>query len=507
MPILNAANNTPFAATSKLRPTTEVPFASRPKYAFYFYAEGTFYDNFNFDNCREYIHFDQSIAYKEIDFSHQDMYYKRLYEFRRAQNGCKYYLCPWLVVPFEQQSGTYLAAMGPPPSNVKSLSLTVKPFSIFEQTISGKTKKHISQSARTLTLVSSGNGVNAVWDNPKSASTPAVIDEAACVNDQKITITIPDSASPYAYSSFLDIRVNPSDSVGRIYFVFLQIKRKKAIFLEFTEPVGANSNTNTVLDLKMLSVTESQSRVDALNKIFKLGGLLYADPGVSVEMKDQTMLNSGGSISLDIGEVIKPNSSAQTAVVTGKFTSAIAKIDNINWDANNSTYLLVCLMPYVKLVTVQFLANATATTTTTGNSPYASRTARIFVEAEKTLAHESAHGLGLPHWFHTKEDDLAQVGQLAESYAKLIGISSTQQLYLFHDAGHAAGVDVAFENQWTSSGTASLAAREKALRFLLFPRMYGLYLTDNLMDYQKNALPAHQKQLRKHQIEQMRYFA
>jgi hypothetical protein len=164
-------------------------------------------------------------------------------------------------------------------------------------------------------------------------------------------------------------------------------------------------------------------------------------------------------------------------------------------------------MSYIKLVEVQQTEQATITGTTKGASDYDSRIARVFDETGNTIAHECAHALGLPHWFHTATDILAEIGRIAEARAPTIGIFSTEQLYLFHDASHVDGLEIVFNKRFSSSSPPTLASRVVTLRFLFFPRIYQMSQTDNLMDYQTNGLPAHQEQLRKHQVEQIRYFA
>lgn len=516
MPIFSSAGAAPFPPDDRYVPTTEIHPAAAAQYAFYFHPKSDFRNRFNFDDCREFKALNKTVTYDPLDFSNQDMYYHRLFKLPAGTPGPKYYLCPWLVIPYELQSsgslnGQYSATTG-------DIHLLVRPRSVF-----GKLTKYIkalinqnnasAAGPRRLELWSSSASVHATWDSKALTATPAEIDEIDCLKEQPITIKIDSTNSTFPYSTYIELRSFTGsashDVMGRIYILFCEIIKKKAIFLDISEVPSATPGTNNVVNVKMLSAPESSPMLHHLNRVMEMAGLRYSDPGVSIKLKNSTVLTPGTSVPLAIGEELNKGSEAQATRVSERFEDEILEIDGVTWSAPNSQYLLVFKMGYVVASESKVIDGVTYKTITRGNSKIATRSARVFVDNPKTIAHECGHAIGLPHWFKDTSDEPATIKSAVVARVNIIGIFNTRDLYLFHDDGNAHGLHAALTGaQWNPQVPQTPQNREKSLRFLFFPRLYRRYATDDLMDYQsEGGVPPSQEQLRKHQVEQIRYFA
>jgi hypothetical protein len=519
MPIFSAASNTQLPDDKRFNPTTEVPRADTPDYAFYFYPGQDYYDKYNFDNCGEFNIRDQSIGFGDIDFAPQDMYYKRLFKLKHLVGAPRYYLCPWLVVPFEDVSGSSTPNYRAQPNNIQ---LVVTPVSMYDIQASQVMLDRIARNnpdpatPRALELFSSGNGVQAVWDTQNAT----LIDELAFIKKEKdqyvvrphtVNVTIND-ATKYDYTSYIEIRVKVDSTtyvtLGRVYLLFLEFRKRDVLFLEVTQIAGANANTNKSVNIKLLTAQDSQARLTDLNKIFNLSGLRYDVASVTLSLKGGT-LAPGNSTNFDTGEIIDPNDMSRCAKITRTFTNNILQINGANWNLSGNTYLIVFLMEFVNTEEIEIVGGVQQTKKTLGDSVPGSRVARVYPYSRKTLCHESGHALGLPHWFFADRDHLtiSNLRSNARAAADVLGISSTQELYLFHDKENSVGIEVALSGAPAKFANLVLSWRVEYLTNLFHPRLYAQFGTNNLMDYQSQGKPANQEQLRKHQIEQIRYYA
>jgi hypothetical protein len=509
MPIFSAANSTQFSEDERYIPETEIHPASAPEYAFYFYPEEGFRTKYNFDNCRDFGYFNRGLKYREIDFNHQDLYYRRLFSLKNVEERPKFYLCPWLIVPFEGATAT-----------LNSLKLVVKPYSIYDGANSRKIKSRIvgnnpnPADGRTLELCSSGNGVDASWANPKPGSASTVIDELACVAPQTVNITIPGVAPTYDYSSYIEIRAHPNAStasyviLGRVYLVFLPIVNKDVIFCD----VKATPNSQSQIDVRILGgagstqQAELQAKLNDLNEVYEMSAIRYAAPDVSISLTGiVNPLVTGGTVTVDTGATLSMHDSSEGPRIARAFKRKIAAINGTAW--NESAYLFVFLIP-ITPPEAGFAGDPQSVGTTSGATAQWFRAPCVYDYRRKTLAHESAHGLGLPHSFYDGSVKYLDISLKAEASARSMSLLSTQDLYLFCDDVNSTGLKATLTTRFGVADPLTVYERASKIEAITETRRYYIYQTENLLDYLNSSkMPENQEQLRKDQIEQIRFYA
>lgn len=531
MPTFSALGNTLYPPADPFRPSTEISnVAAVPDYEFYFDARG-FHGKYNFDDCREYGKFEGSRKSGYQVFSEQEMYYKRLFPLKTPRRaGSKYYICPWLTVPFDKNTNT---------STIAEVQLNVQPYSMFD------TKRNRSELAklidqansisavkRTLSLVPSITSLDVKWIDNNSS----LIDEDSFLvtmsgstekelTTKAIKVSLKPTSATYGYSAHIDIVSNISQMImGRLYLLFLEIKKKAVIFFDVSKDLGSSSSLKiTLLDGDAAPVG-GVSKITEMNSISERSGLRYYDatdsPTFSLKLKDGTVLGAGSSVSVQTSPVttIDSTNQKQGEDVVQTFQRRIIELSGQPpTAAEKEKYLIVFVLSY----------STTAVTggdVTTGTTALGSRFSIIFAYRPKTLFHECCHGLGLPHWFYGSADEKVFVllQGLAEETARDLNISSRQQLYEFHDISNKIGLESAFKKQmfnaeadtlvqiakWNEFQARIFDDRYQRLASLFYRRIYAKYKTDDLMDYQAaGGQPKDQEQLRKHQIEHIRHTA
>jgi hypothetical protein len=245
-----------------------------------------------------------------------------------------------------------------------------------------------------------------------------------------------------------------------------------------------------------------------------MSGLVYIAPNVSLIVNGlANPLATGGTAPFDTGKKLKMSDEHQGPALALAFARRITAINGTAWNINTNldmdpTYLFVFLIPGITPPEGEFAGGGQQTGTTAGITTQWLRSPCIYQYQLKRLAHETAHGLGLPHTFYDANVKYPKISSNANDSARSIGISSTQDLYSFYDVVNSTGLASVLAAKFGQPATLSLSERGAKIGDMNQTRMYTIYQTHNLLDYQNQAnLQVRQEQLRKDQIEQLRYYA
>jgi len=552
MPIFSAVNNLALPPDTLFKPSVEFPTYS-PDYAFHFSPLSTIDANptFIFDDGSQYpkyhgpsapvIHeWTNPIEQKQysVNFNEQHLRYRRLFLLRYLGiDDPKYYLCPWVVIPYEKPgpAGSYTPT-------IASFALQVKPFSIYESKPSSDIKKAIkNQNAlRILTLAPSSGLITAAWDD-HIASDSTKIAEQQCFRPREITVTVQPSSSAYNYQEYIDIKNSDNDTVGRIYILFVTMVEHKVIFFSADNPLASTPTAiSRTLRIEMLGNTESSSfhPLSDLNSLYNRAGIKFSWENPSLTIQDEEPTNPDRPVSVGVPIDILAEDGIDfnkivnlTSRVLG--TAGGRLVGRIIPSENRSKYLFVFFSPWVW--SAQTAASSTEggkADLTGGISNTSKSISCVYENTVKTLCHEAAHALGAPHYFFetamgvattpakTPAEIEAAVKELCRDAAGVLQdlkLGTKTAFYDFHDLMNGSDSCVKFEDRATLSqpkldpgDTIVDWSQKKFADF--YVDCSAVYSTYNLMDYQSRDAetqeyrPARQERLTKHQVEKLRYF-
>jgi hypothetical protein len=517
MPIFNAAANLSFAKDTLFSPSTESTVAA-PEYAFFFDHPTNFNQSFSFDDGVQFNFASYAVVCQgfQFDLNEHNLHYRRLFKLRHLRKtDPRYYLIPWLGVPFKQQ----LVSPFKYTPVIPSFPLRVTVESIYENRIARRVRKRIedanSVAHRTLTLVPSSDRITAVWN--KSGTTN--IDEIDCLQPQGITITISDcdSDKKYKYQEYINLQDNSGATAelgktfGTLRLLFLERIEHKVVFM------SSAMTTNTELRISMLATTSTPPH----DYITDLNGL-YRKTGVEHIWVDDALTIQDGASSTTFDPSTPADLVADPGVDFSKTLDREEKIVGLIHDklvkqiAGAENYVFVCFADWAFVGgKIQIL----------GISSMKGRTSCVFKYSKATLCHEAGHALGLPHYFFENSKGVPPDGKFGEeesvktlaSGAKPIleGLSLTTQKKLeeLHDAMNAGNACDALESVLKAiSGKPSEVNNVNRLFHQLDVDRFVAYNTSNLMDYfllagLTGVIPLYLKEkMVKHQIEFLRFF-
>lgn len=446
---------------------------------------------------------------KKIDVSDHKARYIRLFRLTLRR---RYYLSPWVTVPFRVVGGmaSPTARTGPTPSDPTEIRLTVRPYSIYEGAISTRTKRRITRDFQTsasppqLKLAPEKPAiVDARWTKTNGQQ----IDEMACIYPQEVTIRIYDSGNGYPNQTYVDIQDSNSLPVGRVYILFLEEWSHKVVFFDVTKTATSNP-TVSQLTIKMVqdSSPDAQKYLGYLNKTFSKTGLVFSAVSPS--------LTEGVSITI-LSDIATPVT-VDTVPPNADFTDAEKRPDFI-LDSIYSKFMKKLAPSAREEHVFVFLAPWAASgghAVTTGTSRGGQKTSCIFVPQEGTLCHEVGHALGLVHsFFAFNEDEVPKVRAniIAKSVDSLsaLGVGNAADFYNLNDDMNLSNSCSIFDARpdGTIGGIfVNPTTVQWHYHYFVVDRR-PIFSTHNLMDYQKADQMAKYKrdELVKHQIELMRY--
>src|SRR5437016_841721 len=112
MPIFSAIKDLDLPPDDSFRPATEFNYVDAPPYAFHFTTNGDYEQSFTFDDCRENRKQSDGVSHswtnptdgsnQDVELNEHSLHYRRLFVLKYlGKKKPKYYLAPWLGVPYE----------------------------------------------------------------------------------------------------------------------------------------------------------------------------------------------------------------------------------------------------------------------------------------------------------------------------------------------------------------------------------------------------------------------
>jgi hypothetical protein len=492
--------------------------AKSPDYGFVFDPPRGYEDLFNFDRCPDWPIFAKATTSPPaLEFTDPNLFYRRLFKLADTNGRPRFYLCPWLIVPFDEKPTGGFTVTLKNDLNAAKVTLVARPFlasqpdSIQPATTPGAATAFIRAlpQPRMLTLGTSANSpITAVWK--KSSNSNQVIDETLCAVSQELEITFNDLAgsSPYPYSSDLTIINKEGLLVGQLCLIFVKMVKVPTILFNVSLDFGRN------VEIRQLGQADADKRLNGpngtdlnvkggLNKILERSGIhAISNPPQIKRAGDKNATIPGTPIFFDTGKTVLTKDINQPKEITGKFLSTISTIDGQTADFADSTwlhmqnrYLAIFFMSYVKLELVDALNQPSGDIE--GYSAFFSRVVHIFNSTPRNIAHEVGHTYGLGHAFH--EGDQAEQ---ANFKAAALGLATQSDLYAFFDDANTRGLEKAIRAKWPANLSISPFGIGFFLQALLSPRRYAQSSTEYLMDYTPDG-----EVVRKDEVDRIRCYA
>lgn len=515
MPILSGTSFS-FEQDDLYWPSTMVAALDTPAYSFHFRAPtDAAAANFNahhfFDNGED---FDRDFVPLQlplpdgstVDLGDRRLNFHRLFRLKSVPGHKRYYLIPWLTIPYEPDGGNFAptATRGGLRTAAATIDLVVKPYSIFETAIGDEAKQMVAVAAQTmpkpvLTLSASHAAVTATW----VGSAAAAIDEDKCVASQKIVVQVQPTpaTNPYPDQVFIDI-MRGTVVVGRLCLLFLVSIPQKVVVFDAAHVSGKQLRL-TMLD--PANSTPAQDCLRDLRAVYSKAGIDFAPvlPALSWTFGNVTGACSS-TVPLDIFSPApvfdKQENLGRRVLVTifQNFVGRLAATDRVE-------YMFVCLAPWA------YVSNSPDSNVKTGGiSVIGRRLSCIFQQTRENTAHEVGHALALPHYFaDANEDgsgDRAGAGRAALSAMQIL---TKRDFYTLHDEMNSRNSCNFFAGLAPLPPPAEILDYPTGIQYYFFAfnqDYYPKYDTDNLMDYRPGSSGNYVKEdLVKTQVDAVRY--
>lgn len=523
MPIFNAAANLSFTKDTLFSPSTESTVAA-PEYAFFFDQPKNFNQSFAFDDGAQFNVASHPVVCDgfQFDLNEHSLHYRRIFKLRQLRTtDPRYYLIPWLGVPFKQE----LVSPFKYTPVIPSFPLRVTVDSIYEKTtrrVRKKIEDANSVAHRTLTLVpSKPNIITAVWN--KSGST--TIDEIDCLQPQDITITIGDCDADKKYKyqeEYINLQDNSGATAelgktfGTLRLLFLERMEHKVVFM------SSAMTSKTELQISMLATTSTPPHdyITDLNGLYRKTGVEHVWVDDALTIQDGTSTRTfDPSTPADL--VADPGVDFSKRQPTDEREGKIVRLIHdklVKRIAGAENYLFVCFADW---------AFVGGNTQILGISSTKGRTSCVFKYSKATLCHEAGHALGLPHYFFEDSKGVPPEGKFGERDAvKILAaegkgildglfLTTQKKLEKLHDdmnADNACDVLESVLKAVSSNPNLPQVSNVNKLFHKLDIDRFVAYQTTNLMDYfppvgEKGVIAVYPKEkVVKHQIEFLRFF-
>lgn len=544
MPMCSGATGIILPEDELFRRTTQFAWPYCPHHTFHFakpegVGKADFEKHFFLDNGAHYKKDRHAVWVSlpddiEVNLNDHSAHHLRLYALKQFLPEAKYYLAPWLTVAFRFAAGMFtpVARTGSAPLVIR---IQVNPYSIYETLISDATRTAIenafatSTTPPTLRLVAS-SPLSAVW----AANGATHCDEKDCLKPQDVLITVSDSQNPYTYQQHVDIVNSANEVVGRLYLLFLREITHNVIFFEvrrasdtqlsihMLNPANNFTVTKTKYDADGNPSTQTSSTSAAhclqqLNDYYAKIGLRFnaVTPALTVagaicDTNNPCTISGQPAPGTVLGNVFKVTDPVPYHPV--EILNAVDHnfMNNI-LEATRGQYLFLFLAGW---------ANGSQPGGETTGISYTGRRAAHVLEFNhvkkefdaRTIVHESAHAMGIEHYFYEDAGapayNDAQIASSASStvnhsYRTLsqINIATQTAFYQRHDDMNAGNACDVFD----TAAASATAVQDHFHRFYI--DRYPIHETKNLMDYLKPSQSSAgvAGDLVKFQIEVLRY--
>jgi hypothetical protein len=526
MPIFSAIKDLSLPLDDSFRPATEINYVDAPPYAFHFTTNRD-YDSggqsFVFDDCYEYWKSSNIISHswtnpndqstQKVNLNEPSLHYRRLFVLKyRDKNYAQYYLVPWLVIPYDDISGTLT-----PVKN--KFTLRVRAFSIYEATVAPGVRKRIRAggATRPLTLKTSNTAITAKWNITPSPSDTIFEDRLKRDKGQEVEIAIPATAQGYHDREHVEITDALGRTRGKLYLLFLNTVPHKVIFFQVTKvvpPVQDPPLASTKLNVSMLPIDPNRTYEKDLNALYLKTGIKHTWVNAVLQYTDGSAVKSMGlpaaptvPQAVEIDAWMGANFEDANPALHDDVVYALLYnfIDKMVSSTQRNEHLFVFHVPFVGLTR----------TDVTGVSYPSGRTSCIFTYSIHTLCHEAGHALGLPHYFLANADSRpAQSTELSkrattvqtEASARFndLNIHSIRDFYQFHDTMNEGNSSVEFSQRALQTNAAHTSDWSHTAFIKFYVNYFSSYQTDNLLDYSGDR-PRTLDRLTKYQIERLRY--